>query len=77
MNVRLELLTVSTVKISVFWDVDPCSLIDCDQHFRGTCCLHLEDRSSALKMEVAGLFKMLVMIHQATQHDIPEDSKFA
>jgi hypothetical protein len=28
-------------------------------------------------MEVAGLFKMLVMIHQATQHDIPEDSKFA
>jgi hypothetical protein len=28
------------VKITVFWDVAPCSLVEVYRRFRGTCCLH-------------------------------------
>jgi hypothetical protein len=28
------------VKMTVFWDVAPCSMIDIDRHFRGVYCLH-------------------------------------
>jgi hypothetical protein len=30
----------SEMKIVVFWDAEPCSLVDIDQCFRGTYCLH-------------------------------------
>jgi hypothetical protein len=29
-----------TMKMAVFWDVTPCSLVDTDQCFRGSYCLH-------------------------------------
>jgi hypothetical protein len=28
------------MKIAVFWDVAPCSLVDTDGRFRGAYCLH-------------------------------------
>jgi hypothetical protein len=31
------------MKITVFWDVKPCSLADISQLFRGTYCLHLQE----------------------------------
>jgi hypothetical protein len=27
-------------KMTVFWDVAPCSLLEIDRRFRGACCLH-------------------------------------
>jgi len=29
---------VVTVRITIFWDVTPCSLVEMQQCFRGTCC---------------------------------------
>jgi hypothetical protein len=26
--------------MAVFWVVVPCSLVEVNQHFRGTCCFH-------------------------------------
>jgi hypothetical protein len=28
------------VKMAVFWDVAPCSLVEVYRRFRGACCLH-------------------------------------
>jgi hypothetical protein len=39
--VRFEVLIAMILKVSVFWNVIPCSL-HC-QHFRGACCLQLQD----------------------------------
>jgi hypothetical protein len=38
---RVQVLTAS-MKMPVFWDVAPCSLIDIDRRFRGTSCLHCQ-----------------------------------
>jgi hypothetical protein len=36
---RFYTLVVVTVKITIFWDVTPCSPVEMQQCFRGTCCL--------------------------------------
>jgi hypothetical protein len=33
-----EVLTAVSMKISVFWVVAPCSLVEVYQRFRGPCC---------------------------------------
>jgi hypothetical protein len=38
--VRFQVLTAASMKIIVFWDVAPCSLIEVYQRFRGTYCIH-------------------------------------
>jgi hypothetical protein len=38
--VRFQVLMVTNVKMAVFWDVSPCSLVDIDCHFRGAYCLY-------------------------------------
>jgi hypothetical protein len=35
MKERFEVLKVTSMKMAVFWDVAPCSLIDIDRCFRG------------------------------------------
>jgi hypothetical protein len=39
---RYEVLTVITMKTSVFWDMTPCSLVDRHHNLRGNCCLNLQ-----------------------------------
>jgi hypothetical protein len=38
--VGFEILTVASIKMSVFWVVVPCSLVEVKRRFRGTCRLH-------------------------------------
>jgi hypothetical protein len=33
--VRFEVFMATSMKMAVFWDVVPCSLVDIDQRFRG------------------------------------------
>jgi hypothetical protein len=35
-----EVLTAVITKMTVFWVVAPCSLVEVTQRFRGPCCLH-------------------------------------
>jgi hypothetical protein len=38
--VRLQVLTASIMKMTVFWDVAPCCLVKVYRRFRGAYCLH-------------------------------------
>jgi hypothetical protein len=65
--------TYVCLKITVFWTVMSCSLIERYQHYGGTCCLHLQHRrvySLTLTMEALTLF------YYITWHHIPGDSMF-
>jgi hypothetical protein len=35
------------------WDLMECNLVDRYQHFRGTCCLHLQGRKAAVSPETS------------------------
>jgi hypothetical protein len=37
---RFKVLTATSMKMIVIWDAAPCSLVEIDQHFRGSYCLH-------------------------------------
>jgi hypothetical protein len=39
---RLEVVTVVNIKITVFWDITPCSLIDIYRYFGETCFLRIQ-----------------------------------
>jgi hypothetical protein len=52
------------MKVTVFWVVMPCSVVDKYQHFGGTCYHH----SSTLKMEEIDSFKVLV--HTTRLHGV-------
>jgi hypothetical protein len=42
--VGFEILTAVVLKSSIFWDIIPCSPLNVNQHFRGTCYLRLQCR---------------------------------
>jgi hypothetical protein len=37
---RFQILTAASMKMTIFWDVAPCSLVQIDRRFKGTYCLH-------------------------------------
>jgi hypothetical protein len=37
---RFEFLTAVRMKMTAFWDIALCSLMDIEQHFRGAYCFH-------------------------------------
>jgi hypothetical protein len=59
------------MKMTVFWDVVPYSLVEVYRRFRGACCLL---HQGILMMEAACTSEKLVNFCQTTQHNIPEDS---
>jgi hypothetical protein len=40
---RFQDLTAISMKVTVFWDVVPCSLVESDRCFKGAYCLHYQD----------------------------------
>jgi hypothetical protein len=48
-KVLIQVLTTTSMKMVIFWDVAACSLVDIDRRFRGAYCLHHrpEDRRQA------------------------------
>lgn len=70
-HVRVEVLTALTVKITIFWDLMPCSPVDLYWHSRGMCCHHLQCRRANLfssKMETPCSSGMLVKIASQVLH---------
>jgi hypothetical protein len=44
--VRFQVFTVVSMKMTVFWDVVPCSLVEVYQCFRGAYYLHQGDETN-------------------------------
>jgi hypothetical protein len=54
------------MKMTAFYDVEPCSLVEVDRHFRGYYCL------IALMMEAVSTSETSVNFYETTWRDIPE-----
>jgi hypothetical protein len=55
------------MKMTIFWDVVPCSLVEVYRHFRGACCLHYQG-------DIVSTCETFVNFYQTTGRNIPEDS---
>jgi hypothetical protein len=55
------------MKMTVFWDVAPCSLVEVYRRFRCAHCLHHQGD------ETTRTSKMSVNFYQTARHNIPED----
>jgi hypothetical protein len=51
--VRFQDLTAASIKMTVFWDVAPCSLVEIDRRFRGV--LHRPDDGGSKHCRIATL----------------------
>jgi hypothetical protein len=58
------------LKMTVFWDVAVCSLVEVKQHFRGVTASIIR----ALLREAVKTSKTSVNFYQTTRRNIPEDS---
>jgi hypothetical protein len=70
------LQTMQTLKSVIFWDIMPCSPLNCNQHFRGTYRLHLLGwkNNSAGTSKKAGVIisqKMILFITTTVETSIP------
>jgi hypothetical protein len=61
-NVRFQVLTAATMKVTVFWDIAPCSLVQIDRRFKGV----------SLMMELVSLSETSANFHETTRRNIPE-----
>jgi hypothetical protein len=66
--VRSQFLTSASMKMTVFWDVAPRSLVEIYWHFRGTYCPHHQGDEAVSTSEIS------VNFYQTTRLNIPEDS---
>jgi hypothetical protein len=55
------------MKMTIFWDVVPCSLLEVYRRFRGACCLHHQGVEQAASEEF--------LARQTTRRNISEDSR--
>jgi hypothetical protein len=56
-KVGLEILTVVSTQMAVFWVVAPYSLVEVFQHFRGPCCPHHQGNITTQKTAIYILSK--------------------
>jgi hypothetical protein len=66
--VRFQVLTAASVKLTVFWDMAPCSLIEADRRFRSAYCLHHQHRFTCKRLhgdisQKAAVFILATSIH--------------
>jgi hypothetical protein len=69
--VRLQVLMVLRMKLSVFWDITPCSLVGTDRRFGGAYCLHHKGIHFiiAIMMETASTSETLVSFYQTARRN--------
>jgi hypothetical protein len=70
-NIRFEVVMVTSTKMAECWVVALCNLVEVHWHFRGTCCLHYH---CVLMMEAASTSEMLITFYQTILCCNPGDS---
>jgi hypothetical protein len=64
-------MTTAVTKITAFWNVKPCSLVDRQKRFEETYSHHV-----LCQMDVSGLSEILVSVYSITCHDVPKNNNF-
>jgi hypothetical protein len=65
--VRLQVLTATSMKMTVLWNVASCSLVDTDRRFRGVYCIHHQgDDGGSKHVQIVGEY-------QTTRRDTSKD----
>jgi hypothetical protein len=61
---RLKVLTAANMKMIVFWDTAPCSLVEIDRRFRDAYCLHHrpDDEGNKHLYEIHGAISQMTVI---------------
>jgi hypothetical protein len=67
--IRCSVLTATNMKMTVFWDVAPCSLVEINRRFGDAYC-HI----IVLMMEAVSTSETSVKLYQTTRRNISEDS---
>jgi hypothetical protein len=76
--VRFQVLMVVSMKMTAFWDVAPCSLMEADQCFMGEYCLHhLGDEYTRLKHWSTSMRLHSAISHKAVIFDWNSDRSSA
>jgi cAMP phosphodiesterase len=74
-DVRFQVLVAESMKMTVFWDVEPCSLTETGRHFRGAFCLRNQgDEFIALMVEVVSTSETSASFCETAWRKIREDS---
>jgi hypothetical protein len=60
--VRFQVLMVMSMKMAVFWDIAPCSLVHTDRRFRGTYCFHDQGIPYRRPLKGVGLYIYIYII---------------
>jgi hypothetical protein len=71
--VRVQILTAAVMKMTVFWGIASCSLVEIDRRFRDAYCLNHPDLLIALMMEAASTSETSVIFCGTTRCNFPED----
>jgi hypothetical protein len=61
--VRFQVLSEANIKMTVLWDIVPCSLVEVDRRFRSPYCLHYQENEShsvILMMQAISISEMSV-----------------
>jgi hypothetical protein len=72
---EISVLAAASMKMTVFWVVASCRLVEAYRRFKGTCHLLFQD-DDALMMEAASTSETSVNLYQTTRRNNPEDSHF-
>jgi hypothetical protein len=73
--VRFQVLTATSMKTAVFWDVAPCSLVDIDDVSEVLAVSIIRVMSLvALVIETVSTSETSVNIYQASRRNVPEDN---
>jgi hypothetical protein len=64
--VRFQVVTATSVKMTVFWDVAPCGPVEINERVRGAYCLHHQGNDQALMMEAVRTCEILVSLYHTT-----------
>jgi hypothetical protein len=71
MNVLTDYHEILYKKMTVFWDVAPCSLVEVYRRFRGACFLHHQGDELT---EAESTSETSVNFYQTTRRNIPSQS---
>jgi hypothetical protein len=59
---RFQVLAAVSMKMTGFWDVVPCSLVEVNRRFKGAYCLHNSPDQRAT-LQKAAIFKETITIY--------------